>query len=218
MTNVPPIKAVIFDLDGTLADTLPVCIAAFQAAFERYAHRSFTAKEIEAMFGPNEEGVIRKVVPDDWEACLATYLCGYETAHQSLTQPFDGVLDLVVWLKERDVPTAIVTGKGAGSAAISIRLLGLAQHFDIVEMGSPQGVIKPQAITKILAHWHLRPDEAVYVGDAPGDIVSAREAGVAPIAAAWASSANVAALEAMSPIGLFRSVAQFRAWLEERVI
>ena len=54
-----PLRGVIFDLDGTLADTLPVCYAAFRAAFHRYVpERTFSDAEITSFFGPNEEGVI----------------------------------------------------------------------------------------------------------------------------------------------------------------
>ena len=58
------IKGVIFDLDGTLADTIPVCISAFRSAFERYSARGWDEEEIEALFGPTEEGSCRRAVPD----------------------------------------------------------------------------------------------------------------------------------------------------------
>jgi len=53
----------IWDLDGTLADTLPVCVAAFRHVFEGYEGRRYSDEEIVAMFRMSEEGVIRRVMP-----------------------------------------------------------------------------------------------------------------------------------------------------------
>ena len=56
----------IFDLDGTLGDTIPVCIQAFQRTFHRYLGQQFTAQDIIAMFGPSEEGMLRRHLPHTW--------------------------------------------------------------------------------------------------------------------------------------------------------
>jgi len=56
-------RGIIFDLDGTLADTLPVCFDAYRLAFAKYVGHEWTDDQISALFGPSEEGVIRQVVP-----------------------------------------------------------------------------------------------------------------------------------------------------------
>ncbi|WP_081742054.1 MULTISPECIES: HAD hydrolase-like protein [Bacillaceae] len=62
------IKAVLFDFDGTLADTLPVCFLAFESVFKKFDERDVTTEEIKSMFGPSETGIIRenllKICPD----------------------------------------------------------------------------------------------------------------------------------------------------------
>jgi pyrophosphatase PpaX len=68
---------IIFDLDGTLADTLPVCFDAYRLAFAKYVARAWTDDQISALFGPSEEGVIRQVVPTRAEECLEDYLRHY---------------------------------------------------------------------------------------------------------------------------------------------
>ena len=217
MLAATPARGVIFDLDGTLADTFPVIFAAFRYAFALHADRRLSDQEIEAMFGPNEEGCIRKALPGDWEACLASYLEEYERAHSLCSGPFPGVIEMLDWLKERNVPVAIVTGKGAASAAISLRRLGLIGHFEIVKPGSPVGSIKPQAIREVLSEWDIPLGDAVYVGDAPSDVTAAREVGVRVLGAAWADSSDAAALAAMNPDALLKSVGELRAWLEAAV-
>lgn len=211
------LHGIIFDLDGTLCDTIPVCIAAFRTAFARHTPRTFTDAEIRALFGPDEEGIARRVAPDAWEACLADYLRAYEAAHVTCPAPFEGVTPLLAQLRERGVRLGLVTGKGRGSCAITLRRLGLEPFFAAVETGSPTGAVKPERIRAVLHRWGLQPELAAYVGDSPSDVRDAREVGVRAIAAGWAGSTDVDALCAERPDALFTTVAAFAAWANDHV-
>ncbi len=208
------LDGVIFDLDGTLGDTLPVCCAAFRRALQGFSRRHYTDEEIVALFGPSEEGILRRIVPDQWQACLTAYLAAYEEESAKSAKLFPGIETALQLLKRRGLALAIATGKGAQSAAISMRDLRLADYFDVVETGSPEGGVKPQAIRRILTRWAALPHQVAYVGDAPADIEAAREAGVIPLGAAWAEGVRAEALQAHSPLETFRSVAGFTAWIE----
>jgi HAD superfamily hydrolase (TIGR01549 family) len=210
----PRLRGVIFDLDGTLADTLPVCFAAFRRTFETHLGETFSDREIRAMFGPSEEGILRRRCPEGWPAALETYLREYERAHAALPAPFEGVEDILVDLERLGVRRAIVTGKGAGSAAISTRVLGLARHFDVIETGSGDGGVKPDRIRAVLARWELPAAAVAHVGDAPADIEAARGAGLVALAAAWAPAAEPERLGELVPDALFLTVASFAAWIE----
>lgn len=61
------IKLVAFDLDGTIADTIPMCIEAFKQAVSPYASKILSKDDIVKTFGLNEEGMIKEVVSEDWE-------------------------------------------------------------------------------------------------------------------------------------------------------
>ena len=211
------LAGVIFDLDGTLGDTLPVCFAAFRRALRKFSDRRYTDDEIAALFGPSEEGMIQRLVPDQWQACLGTYLAAYEEESARRARLFPGIETALRLLRGRGILLAIVTGKGAHSAAISLRHLNLATHFDVVETGSPEGGVKPRSIRKILKKWGALPDEVAYVGDAPSDIEAAREAGVIPLGAAWDATSSAESLNALGPLETFRSVERFIAWIEENV-
>lgn len=211
------LQAIIFDLDGTLGNTLPVCYEAFRVALKEFQGRHYTDAEIRATFGPSEEGVIQRLVPERWEACLATFLAAYESAHAGYAAPFPGIEAALQLLQARGVALAIVTGKGVHSAAISLRYLGLAPYFAAIETGSPNGVIKAEAIRRLLAGWGIPAERAAYVGDAAFDMVAAREAGVAPLAAAWAPGTDVPALQAQAPLALFRTVEGFRTWVADHI-
>lgn len=212
------LAGVIFDLDGTLGDTLPVCFAAFRRALRKFSDCHHTDEEIAALFGPSEEGMIQRLVPDQWQACLETYLAEYEKESTRNARLFPGIETALRLLSERGILLAIVTGKGAHSAAISLRHLNLAKHFDVVETGSPEGGVKPGSIRKILGKWGTPPDEVAYVGDAPSDIEAAREAGVIPLAAAWATTSSAEDLGALGPLETFRSVERFIAWIDANVV
>jgi phosphoglycolate phosphatase-like HAD superfamily hydrolase len=220
MDSSLPLRGLIFDLDGTLADTLPVCYAAFHATFHRFTpEQTFTDAQIAALFGPDEEGVLRQVLPQEhWAPALTVFLEEYAAAHTICPGPFPGVKEVLDLLLKRDVPIAVVTGKGARSAAISLERLGLADVFPLIEAGSPEGAIKPQAIRKVLDIWGLSPDlfaQVAYLGDAPSDVTAARTVGVTPLSAAWASTADRDALAAMRPAALFPTVDDFAAWVRD---
>ena len=211
------LDGVIFDFDGTLGDTLPVCFAAFRRALEGFSGRHYTDEEIAALFGPSEEGMIQRMVPDRWQACLEAYLAAYEEESARRARLFPGIETALRLLKGRGVALAIVTGKGARSAAISLRHLRLAEFFDVVETGSPDGSVKPLAIQRVLAKWGAAPDRVAYVGDVPTDMEAAKEAGVIPLGAAWAGTSSTDDLSALSPLEAFRSVESFITWIEKNV-
>lgn len=216
MADAGRLEGVIFDLDGTLADTLPVCCTAYRQAFAGFTERSYSDVELEAFFGPSEEGIIRAVLaerPDQWDACLEAYLAAYARLHTDDLRPFPGIERALCLLEERAVPVAVVTGRGARSAAPSLERLGLLHFFDLVEVGSPEGAIKPRSIRRVLRRWRAEPRHVAYVGDVPYDMRAAREAGVIPLGAAWAPRASVTALAAHSAHAVFVNVDQLIAWL-----
>jgi pyrophosphatase PpaX len=208
------LRGIIFDLDGTLGDTVPVCIQAFQRTFHHYLGYLLTSQDIIAMFGPSEEGMLQRQLPQTWPQALDMYLEEYARAHATCREPFPGILPLLTTLQGRGVRLGIVTGKGLRSASISAHALGLDVYFDGIEAGAAAGPVKPAGIRTLLTRWAVAPEEVAYVGDAPYDIDAAKHAGVIAVAAAWAASADVAALAARQPHALFRSVAEFATWAE----
>jgi phosphoglycolate phosphatase-like HAD superfamily hydrolase len=205
---------VIFDLDGTLGDTLPVCFAAFGDTFSTFLGIDYTDAEIRAMFGPTEEGMLAERVPDAAAEALAHYLAGYAANHHLCPAPFDGVVELLDALDDRRVPVAVVTGKGPHSTRISLDTWQLTARFDRIEPGGDHGPIKAERMAAVVSGWEVDPANVVAVGDVPGDVTAGRLAGVVPVAAAWSPLADGAALRATDAEAVFDRVADFAAWLE----
>lgn len=211
------LRAVIFDLDGTLANTLPLAIAAFRRSIEPLTGQTLTDAQIIATFGPSEEGMIRVLAPDYYDAALTGYLRHYEALHDMAPEPFREIRELLRDLKAGGVHLGLVTGKGAQSTQISLRRFGLEDAFEAVETGNPSGPRKAEGIRRVLAGWGMPPAEAVYVGDAPSDVMAAREAGVAVVGAGWADTTNRALLAAAKPDAVLGTIGELKDWLMSRI-
>lgn len=207
------IKAIIFDFDGTLADTLPLCINSFQLCFEKTLGKKFTEEEIIRYFGQTEEGIIKAISPDNWDECFKAYLEIYEHNHRHYPNLFDGIIETLEYLKNNGFKIAMVTGKGSHSAEISLKYYGIDKYFDYVETGSPDGSIKPEGMKKILQRWGITPENAAYVGDNPQDIIDSKEVGVLPIGVSWASTGDHSLLEAQNPHIIFSKISDFKEWV-----
>jgi len=210
-----PRFALLFDLDGTLADSLPLCLAAGRACLLRHTGRLYSSGEIAAHFGVSEAGIMRRLVPDRWQACERTYLEEYEREHDRLCPaPFPGVPELLTRFRARGLRVGLVTGKGPASAEISLRKLGLASLFDAVKTGSPDSDVKAQNLEALVGEFAVRPDRAAYVGDFANDVRAARRAGLKALAAAWAPLVNAEGLTAERPDALLRSIGELETWVD----
>ncbi|WP_134087906.1 HAD family hydrolase [Olivibacter sp. XZL3] len=212
------LKMVIFDLDGTLANTLPLCIKAFKESIEPLANRKLSDAEIIATFGPSEEGTIRAFVADDHHAnALIEYYNSYTKLHDMVPTCFEGVPDVLSFLEQNGVLITMVTGKGQKSALLSLEKFGILHCFRHIETGNSEGPSKEKGIVNILKKFGLDPDEAVYVGDAPSDITAARKSNVPMVAVTWAPTTDKQALEELKPDQLIETVSDFFTYLKNRV-
>ncbi|MDN5214811.1 HAD family hydrolase [Fulvivirgaceae bacterium BMA12] len=209
------IKAVIFDLDGTIADTLPLCIAAFRESIEPLIERSLSDEEIIATFGPSEEGTVKALAPDSFEEGIAGYLAAYQNLHWMCPEPFSGITTLLESLKAHDVRIAMVTGKGMHSTRISLDKFQYNKYFEHIETGSPLGPRKTEGIRQVLKQWSdLEKKQAIYVGDAPSDIEASKEVGIPVVSACWAQTADADVLKKMRPDQIFYDIPSFSKWVK----
>lgn len=211
------LKAIIFDVDGTLANTVPLCVEAFRQALEPQLHRSLSDEEIKAAFGPDEEGTMMAFHPPDLKRAMDDFMHYYMSLHAAMcSQPFDGIKNLLTALKSRGVCLAVATGKAKDTTELSLRRFNIIQYFDRIENGSPEKSRKPEAIQQLVTAFGINKKETLYVGDSPGDVKESHEAGIYVAGAAWAPSTDKEKLKAAKPDVLFDSVEDFAAWLAQR--
>jgi phosphoglycolate phosphatase-like HAD superfamily hydrolase len=212
------IKAVIFDLDGTLANTLPLCIEAFRQSVEPLVKRPVSDAEILATFGPSEEGTIMALAPDYYDKGVADYLRLYQSLHEMCPLPFDGIKEILETLKSKGVYIAMVTGKGKHSTDISLKHFEFTGFFEIIGTGSPKGGRKAEGLRLILdSLTQIKKEEVLYVGDSPHDILDSRKVGVGVVAAAWADTADPEKLKELNPDEIFYTIKDFSDWLYDRI-
>ncbi len=208
----------MFDLDGTIANTLPLCIQAFRQSIEPLINRTLTDEEIIATFGPSEEGTIKALAPLAYDEGVKSYLHYYEQLHKMCPATFDGIEDLLNHLKEKGIHVSMVTGKGKYSTAISLKHFKLSNFFEIIETGAPSGPRKVDGIKAVLSALpELKPEEVIYVGDAPSDIEASRKVGIPVVAAAWAETAEPEKLIPLKPDEIFYNIEEFKNWLYSNI-
>ena len=212
------LKGFIFDLDGTLINSLPVVRTSLNTTLLKFSGRVYTDQELTSLFGPSEEGIFKTLFPDSWKEVLKFYLTEYDRIHMPYAKPFPGIIDALALLQERKMKLALVSGKGPGSMEISLIHSGLKQFFEVILTGSEQGASKPEHIRQVLALWNFSPEEVVYIGDIAYDVQAAREVGVLPISALWAETVQVQKVLAMNPAYSFDNVESFIQWIHEMVL
>jgi pyrophosphatase PpaX len=210
------LKGCIFDLDGTLGDTLPICLEAFRLTFKEFTGKVFADDEISVYFGRTEEGIIGQIVPDNTTSAIEFYQMTYARLHQSLTEPFPGIKEAIKLLRKKGVRLAVVTGKGQESALVSMKYLRLQSYFDYLETGTPDGPNKPEAVQHVLQKWGITPDEAAYVGDTLYDMDAASSIGVHPFGAGWAPKAALSLQNPGAAAMVFTTVEQFKKWIRTK--
>lgn len=186
------IKAVIFDLDGTLLDTLSDLTYAVNLVMEKHGLPQHTSAEVASYVGDGAAMLIRRAFPEGTdssvlEAATAEYKKLYLENMLRESAPFDGVCRLLEALKASGLLTAVVSNKYYASTS---RLCG--SFFPMLDgtMGEAEerGIRRkphPDMLFEMLRELGVSADEALYVGDSEVDAELARRAGVRLIAVSW---------------------------------
>ncbi|OGO35199.1 MAG: hypothetical protein A2W35_10845 [Chloroflexi bacterium RBG_16_57_11] len=207
------LRGMIFDLDGTLADTMEICLQAFQETLKYYNGKTISLQELFALFGPSEEGILRRLLPDYGPEAYRYFLASYERFHQTCARPFPGVEALLDHLRSLGLSIAIATGKSAETAEISMRILGLASRVERLETGFIDRGDKPELIRRVLENWEIPPELVAYVGDIPTDLEAAEQAGVLPVGAAWAKTSSLRQAKLRDRWIVFTRVEDLATWI-----
>lgn len=181
----------IFDLDGTLADTLPLIYLAVNDALQPVLNRQFRGEEIRGMFGPPDTAILRSMVPGDQaEDAITRFMERYRRDHGDYVTLFDGIKQLFEDAASQGMKLAVVTGKSRVTAMFTLEQLGVLELFEAIYGGDDVERQKPdpQALLAAMADLGVLPGEpGVMVGDSAADVLAGKAAGLATIGVLWGS-------------------------------
>ena len=174
---------ILFDLDGTLLDTLEDLADSVNYALEQHGYPQRTLEEIRTFVGNGAAMLIKLATSDgeDYEQVLRTFQSYYKAHCQVKTGPYAGVLEALDTIRG-EYPVAVVSNKPDPA----VRSLCKDYFGDILAMGEHEGCLrKPAPDMLYKAMGQLGVDKAVYVGDSEVDAVTARNAGVPCVSVLW---------------------------------
>jgi pyrophosphatase PpaX len=179
---------VLFDLDGTLVDTVPFILAAVRHAFEGAGHCPTDAEWIAGIGTPLRAQLASFARrPEEVEPLFERYRAFWLEHHDARTRCFDGAVDVVTALAGRGHPIGIVTAKVEHGARRTLAHTGLLPLVGAIVGADSCANAKPHPEPVLLALERLAaaPREAILVGDSPHDLAAARSAGVRAVGALW---------------------------------
>lgn len=183
--------AVFFDLDGTLLDTLGDLSAAVNHVLSKRGYPSRTTEEIRSFIGDGFAMLIRRACPADADpACLETAyddFSEYYSRHLAdTTVPYGGIPELVRYLFENGYKMAVVSNKGDSAVKYLVDKF-FGEHIGVA-LGERGGDTRKPSPTLCLEAAQMTGADCsrtLYVGDSPSDILTARNAGMIPVAVTW---------------------------------
>lgn len=208
MEATTKIRAVLFDFDGTLANSTELVMQCYRHTMTTHLGEPPPDEEWLRGFGTPLEPQIRRFARSEGEAVemLKTYREHQEVHHDRLLRPFEGIVPMVRALLNREVPIGIVTSKHRAGTVRGLELCTLSSCFTVII--TPEDVENPkphpEPVLHALDQLGVEPEEAVFIGDSPHDIASGRSAGTFTAGVLWGPFSR-AALEAENPDFLLNS-------------
>jgi pyrophosphatase PpaX len=180
--------ALLFDLDGTLIDSIGLLLQSMQFAFGEREHRPTVAAWTAGIGVPLRTQLAQWATSDaDVEHLLTGYRTFQNLHLERLTTAYPGVLDTLAWIRSRGHATALVTSKGFGMTERSLRQVELETAFDVIVTAESTERHKPLAdpVWYALERLDMAVGDALFVGDSTHDMFAGRAAGVKTAAATW---------------------------------
>lgn len=186
------IRSVIFDLDGTLLDTLDDITAVVNRVLDARGHQSRSTEEVRLAVGMGVETLSRKLLPhgtaeqevlEAAEDIRSVYL----ELGSVRTEPYEGIREMLEAIDYKGIPMAVLSNKPQASTDEAVSKFFPSIHFKMVRgviMGKP---IKPspESVTDVLEALGTSPVETAMVGDSDVDMRTANAAGLIPVGVSW---------------------------------
>ncbi len=214
-------KLLIFDWDGTLADSIGRIVEAMHVASQRSGFALCDDLAVKGIIGLGLPEAIRTLYPQISDTELVAFRQHYADHYIALeAEPsplFEGVVESLAAFRDEGYHLAVATGKARRGLDRVLKSHGWEDYFDITR-AADETASKPHPLMleQILAHCAVRPEQALMVGDSSFDLQMARNAGVPSVAVSYGAQ-SISALRAYEPRLAIDHFSQLRTWLGQQV-
>ncbi|MCG9695361.1 phosphoglycolate phosphatase [Shewanella sp. Isolate11] len=192
MIDGKQIKAIAFDLDGTLIDSVPDLYVATQATLDELGLGQCNETQVRAWVGNGAQKLIeraltfakeRAVDGDELQAAMPLFMKHYQANLQQHSQLYEGVKLALEQLSQAGYQLAVVTNKPYRFTIPLLKAFGIDHHFSEILGGDSLEKMKPDPLplTHLLDKWQLSAEQLLMVGDSKNDIFAAQAAGICSI-------------------------------------
>ena len=187
------VRLFIFDLDGTLLDTLRDLAASVNYAMEQCHYPTHSIDKVRMMVGNGVATLIKRAVPsgtsdEDTAHALDIFKKHYMEHGEDTTQPYNGIIELLSALKQQGKQIAVVSNKfDAATKTLCDKYFPNLIDIALGE-NEAEGIRKkpaPDMVLKAMKQLHATPDECIYIGDSDVDFHTAQNAGIPCISVLW---------------------------------
>ena len=217
------INTIIFDLDGTLLDTLADLTDSVNYVMELHNFPKHTLDEVRDMIGNGISRLMERAIPDgknhpDFETCLVEFQEYYKSHMEIKTAPFDEILSVLEELKKQGYSLAVVSNK------FDIAVKNLCEKYFgdniSIALGETPEINRkpaPDLIQKAIELLHTKKEDCIYVGDSDVDILTAQNAQMPCISVTWGFRSREFLLEhgathlIDTPLELLRAISVFHS-------
>jgi pyrophosphatase PpaX len=181
------VRAVLFDLDGTLIDSVELILTSFHHATREVLGEQLPDEVVMAGVGIPLIKQMRDFSPEHADELLRVYRAHNAEVHDAMVREYPGTEAVLTELRRRGYPMGVVTSKGTPMTLRGLRLFDLERFFEVIVTADDVDLHKPDPYPVRHAAELLGVDveRCAYVGDSPHDMLSAMSAGAVSIAALW---------------------------------
>lgn len=186
-------RIVIFDLDGTLLNTIADLTDSTNFMLSNFDFPSKTIEQVQQYVGNGTAKLIERAIPDgannpNFEKCINIFKKHYSKNMFNKTSPYDGVIPMLEKIKSMNIKTAVVSNKFDHAA----KELCKKYFYGLIDYCAGEneliGIMKkpsPDMISMVLNEFKIEPNDAIYAGDSDVDIITANNANIECISVLW---------------------------------
>ncbi len=187
-------KCCIFDMDGTLADTIHSIAYFGNKALAEIGLPPIDTETYKILVGNGAETLIHRALDhygcdtkENFDKVFPKYKSDYDADFMYLTRPYDGIMELLKELKARQIKTAILSNKPHSTAKKVSNIMFGDELIDICRGETPEVPIKPdpKGLFLLLEEFSCKPEECIYIGDTGTDVATGKSAGAFTIGVLW---------------------------------